>query len=292
MMDIGNAPVSWGIFSAADTRTGPERYLDEVAEAGYRTTELGPYGFLPTDPGVLAEMLETRGLKLVGAVHVHDFTDPDSGPGLDRALADIARLTRPLGSGHIVVMDGGKHYPETLWDGRPVETLSAAGWRAMLRMLEDSRKRLAGEADMVLSLHPHVATAIERGDQIERLLDATDLGLCFDTGHHAVWDEDVPGYMDKVFERIVYMHLKNTDPAIRARVLDGALALKPAFGKGLMCPLPDGVVDIPAVLGFLTERRFAGPVIVEQDLSDDPAARPADLARKNAEFVAEALAGR
>ena len=50
-MLIGNAPCSWGIIYPTGNRLTWQQYLDEVAAAGYRGTELGPFGFLPKDAG-------------------------------------------------------------------------------------------------------------------------------------------------------------------------------------------------------------------------------------------------
>lgn len=62
---IGSAPDSWGVWFPDDPRQVPwRRFLDEVAEAGYEWIELGPYGYLPTDPEVLAEETGRRGLKV------------------------------------------------------------------------------------------------------------------------------------------------------------------------------------------------------------------------------------
>lgn len=48
---IGSAPDSWGVWFPDDSRQTPwQRFLDEVAAAGYTRIELGPYGYLPTDP--------------------------------------------------------------------------------------------------------------------------------------------------------------------------------------------------------------------------------------------------
>ena len=47
---LGSAPDSWGVWFPSDPRQIPwERFLDEIAEAGYEWTELGPFGYLPTD---------------------------------------------------------------------------------------------------------------------------------------------------------------------------------------------------------------------------------------------------
>ena len=53
-MLIGNAPCSWGINYPTGNAFTWQQYLDQVAAAGYRGTELGPFGFLPKDTAVLA----------------------------------------------------------------------------------------------------------------------------------------------------------------------------------------------------------------------------------------------
>jgi inosose dehydratase len=48
---LGSCPDSWGVWFADDPHQTPwHRFLDELAAAGYRWLELGPYGYLPTDP--------------------------------------------------------------------------------------------------------------------------------------------------------------------------------------------------------------------------------------------------
>src|SRR5436190_24022705 len=65
---LGTAPDSWGVWHPNDPLQTPwHRFLDEVVEAGYVRIELGPFGYLPTDPAVLRPELERRGLTLAGA---------------------------------------------------------------------------------------------------------------------------------------------------------------------------------------------------------------------------------
>lgn len=62
---VGSAPDSWGVWFPDDPRQVPwERFLDEVTEAGYDWIELGPYGYLPTDPARLTDEVTRRGLKV------------------------------------------------------------------------------------------------------------------------------------------------------------------------------------------------------------------------------------
>ncbi len=66
-LHLGTAPDSWGVWnpSGDPLQTPWERYLDEVVEAGYRYSELGPFGYLPKDPGIVREAYAKRGLTLI-----------------------------------------------------------------------------------------------------------------------------------------------------------------------------------------------------------------------------------
>ena len=76
VLRIANAPCSWGVIEGIDgSRAGWIRVVDEMSAAGYVGTELGDWGFMPTDPDVLQAELDRRGLALVGSwvsVTLHD----------------------------------------------------------------------------------------------------------------------------------------------------------------------------------------------------------------------------
>jgi inosose dehydratase len=279
-MLIGNAPCSWGITYPYGNPLPWQRYLDEVAAAGYRGTELGPFGYLPKDAGLLRNELARRDLTLIGATHVHSFSDPASGPRLMATLDDLARLLSGLGARHLVIMDESEDYPP----GRE-GVLDAAGWDAAMAMIRDAQSLVQGEHGLRLSFHPHVLTAVEYEAQIDRMLEETAVDLCFDTGHHAFRDQDALAYMARVSDRIAYMHLKNVDGTVRARVSEGTLAAADAYAAGIMCPLPDGVVDIRAAVRLLEDRGFDGPVVVEQDVAANATESPLALARRNLDYL-------
>ena len=61
---------------------GFEKMLDELVDAGYRGTELGDWGYMPTDPVVLNSELARRELALLGAfvpVALKDASRHDAG---------------------------------------------------------------------------------------------------------------------------------------------------------------------------------------------------------------------
>jgi len=279
-MLIGNAPCSWGINYPTGNSFTWQQYLDQVAAAGYRGTELGPFGFLPKDPTLLTSELDKRGLTMIGATHVHTFGDAGSAGILMETLRELAPLLVDLQAKHLVIMDESNWYPA----GKE-GVLDAAGWQALTSMVRDAQTLVEGEYGLKLSFHPHVGTGVELEDQIDRLLADTNIDLCFDTGHHAFWGQDPLAYMQKVWGRIAYMHLKNVNGAVRQLVLDGEVTVAQSYGEGVMCPLPDGVVDIQAVMRFLAARGYDGPVVVEQDVAADATETPLQLAARNLAYM-------
>ena len=279
-MLIGNAPCSWGINYPTGNSFTWQQYLDEVAAAGYRGTELGPFGFLPKDPTLLTSELDKRGLTMIGATHVHTFGDASSADILMETLRELAPLLVDLQAKHLVIMDESNWYPA----GKE-GVLDAAGWQALTSMVRDAQTLVEGEYGLKLSFHPHVGTGVELEDQIDRLLAETNIDLCFDTGHHAFWGQDPLAYMQKVWGRIAYMHLKNVNGAVRQLVLDGEITVAQSYGEGVMCPLPDGVVDIQAVMRFLAAQGYDGPVVVEQDVAADATETPLQLAARNLAYM-------
>ena len=78
---VGSAPDSWGVWFPRDEQQLPwHQFLDELVEAEYEWLELGPYGYLPTDPARLNDEVGTRGLRVsggtvFGALHRADVWD-------------------------------------------------------------------------------------------------------------------------------------------------------------------------------------------------------------------------
>src|SRR5512139_1935717 len=68
-INIANAPCSWGVleFNLEGKVAGYAQVLDEMCETGYAGTELGDWGFMPTDPAQLKRELQQRSLSLLGA---------------------------------------------------------------------------------------------------------------------------------------------------------------------------------------------------------------------------------
>ncbi|HHX64886.1 MAG TPA: xylose isomerase, partial [Chloroflexi bacterium] len=93
---VGNAPCSWGAleFEGLEGETiGYDRILDELTEAGYTGTELGDWGYMPTDPHILRHELSGRNLTMLGAFVPVALADPAA---LDAGIRDAVKVARLL----------------------------------------------------------------------------------------------------------------------------------------------------------------------------------------------------
>jgi sugar phosphate isomerase/epimerase len=77
---FASAPDSWGVldYEGPSWQQSYEKMLEEMAAAGYTGTELGPYGFFPTDAGVLQPRLAAHNLALLGSFVPVVLSDPAS----------------------------------------------------------------------------------------------------------------------------------------------------------------------------------------------------------------------
>ncbi|WP_330175764.1 sugar phosphate isomerase/epimerase [Streptomyces sp. NBC_01498] len=286
---VGSAPDSWGVWFPDDPRQVPwRRFLDEVALAGYEWIELGPYGYLPTDPARLAEETAARGLKVsAGTV----FTGLHHGPAVWDStwahVADIAALTRAMGADHLVVIPSFWRDDKT---GQVLEDreLTAAQWRDLTTQTERLGREVRDRFGLTIVVHPHADTHIDDEDNVSRFLDATDpalVSLCLDTGHYAYCGGDSVRLIETYGERIGYLHLKQVDPEILAEVVAGGIPFGPAVGRGVMCEPPGGVPALEPVLKAARKLDVDLFAIVEQDMYPCPPDKPYPIAERTRRFL-------
>ncbi|MEV6578413.1 sugar phosphate isomerase/epimerase [Streptomyces sp. NPDC051582] len=286
---IGSAPDSWGVWFPDDPLQTPwERFLDEVADSGYEWIELGPYGYLPTDPARLTDETAERGLRVsAGTV----FTGLHHGPAVWddtwEHVSRIAALTQAMGAGHLVVIPSFWRDDKT---GKVLEdrTLSPGQWRELTTQTERLGREVRERYGLRIVVHPHADTHIDTPQNVARFLDATDpdlVSLCLDTGHYAYCGGDSVQAIETFAERIGYLHLKQVDPRILAEVLAEQLPFGPAVARGVMCEPPSGVPALEPVLAAAQRLGVDLFAIVEQDMYPCPPDRPLPIARRTRAYL-------
>jgi inosose dehydratase len=267
---VGIAPDSWGVWNAVDdAQPTPERYLAEVQQAGYHWTELGPFGYLGTDPGKLRDDFAQHDLALsAGTV----FTALHRGPAaVDEAWKDVsavADLVKALGGEHVITIPN-------LWergsDGHVVgdRTFSSQEWDSFLSGHDELGRRLLEQYGLRQQFHSHAESPIGSYREVARLVEGTDehyTNLCLDTGHLAYYWGDSVRLIREFPTRIGYVHLKQVQPDVLADVLRNDISFVDAVRQGVMVEPPLGVPEYNSVL---TEAAAANPgifAIIDQDM--------------------------
>lgn len=298
---IGNAPCSWGVleFDLEGKAAGYAQVLDEMAELGYAGTELGDWGFMPTDPDVLAGELTRRRLTMLGAFVPVALKDPAAHePGIVTALR-VARLLRAVADrtgGYLPFLvladDNGKDPVRTRHAGRvtPEMGLTDAEWAVFAAGAEKVARAVYNETGLRTVFHHHCAGYVETPDEIARLLSLTDptlVGLVFDTGHYAFGAGDCAAVADglqRFAERIWYIHFKDCHPAVAARSRAEGWDYFESVRHGVFCELGQGCVDFPAVAAWLETRPDLTWGIVEQDVLPGMGT-PKESARRNRKYL-------
>lgn len=292
-MKVGNAPCSWGVIeNVAGERGGYAQVLDEMAATGYVGTELGDWGFMPTDPDRLRAELARRNLKLIASwvtVKLHDRAAHDT------SEADVLRTARQLalvgGPDNLVVL-GNDPYTDPVRTQNAGRITPAMGMReTQWKIFAEGANRIAWavrrETGLRTVFHHHIGTWIETPEETERLMEMTDpevLGLCFDTGHYRYGGGDPLDGLRRHAHRIWHVHFKDHDPAVAARARREGWDAITAVGQGLFCELGKGDIDFPAILNELRHMNYNGWIVVEQDVLPGMGS-PKESARRNREYL-------
>lgn len=290
MIQIGNAPCSWGVEFADDPRNPQWRQvLKENADAGFKGIELGPVGYMPEDPSVLAEALDENGQTLIGGVVFRPFHDPDA---WDDVMDGAVRTCKALvahGAEHLVLIDSiSERRAPTAGRADEAEQMEKAEWQAYRDRIATVAKMGAEEYGLTVGIHAHAAGFMDFEPELDRLLSEVDekiLKICFDTGHHSYAGFDPVAFMERNIGRISYMHFKDIDPAVKADVIAKRTGFYDACGQGIFCNLGDGDVDFPKVRQVLLDNGFEGWCTVEQDCDPEGDTSPSDDAKLNGDYL-------
>lgn len=257
---VATAPISWGICEVPGwgAQLPPDRVLAEMASLGFPATEFGSDGYLPADPEALRNLLGHHQLDVLGgwvSLVAHQPDEADE----TLALADAtAKRFAEAGASFFVtalVTDA---------DWSPRQPLSDAQWQHVSRMLGELGRVIEGYG-LTQVLHSHVDTIIETDDEVQRIVDTTDVLFCLDTAHLAVGGYDPVDFVTNHADRVGLVHLKDVDLATAAKLNADDLTLLQATHAGMWRPLGRGDIAIDEVIVTLESSGYAGWYVLEQD---------------------------
>lgn len=302
---VGNAPCSWGSleFEGLEGKAiGYAQMLDELAATGYGGTELGDWGYMPTDPAALHAELTRRGVALAGAFVPVALKNPAAhGPGETKVLqvANLLAAVQQRAQGEtppflVLADDNGTEPIRTRHAGRvtPAMNLTDTEWGVYAAGANRIAAAVKRDAGLPTVFHHHCAGYVETPDEIATLLARTDpalLGLVFDTGHGTFGSGDYTGAsalraLERFADRIWYLHFKDCEPRVAAQSRAEGWDYFAAVRQGVFCELGQGCVDFRSIVEWLRRREYRGWVLVEQDVLPGLGS-PKESARRNRDYL-------
>ncbi|GIH61371.1 sugar phosphate isomerase/epimerase family protein [Microbispora siamensis] len=306
---VASAPVNFGVYRPDGAPLGPQELLATMREAGYDGTDSGPIGYLGT-ARTLPGRLAAHGLGLAGGWVDLRYDDPDGFradlAALDAAL-DVFTAARDAALGAasggseaggdarvagaadsrfaprptLACPDRPERFARPGMPADPRLSLPDGDWPAYAGRIGEAAARCR-DRGLEPVFHHHLGTDVETPEEVERLLDLTDVSLCLDTGHLWLAGGNPVAAIRDWSSRIRQVHVKDASRDVLARIRASGGDLWDLVAAGGFPPLGQGDLDLPAVLAELRRSGYEGWIVIEQDV---PAFRASD-----AEALARAVA--
>ena len=270
---FASAPVSWGV----EDYPGPaweqpyEQILSEMVLGGYTGTELGPYGYFPTDPELLRRVLAGKGLTMLSSFVPVSLTEPGSVKEVIEHIRKVGKLLAALEAPYLVLAGNESPARQNLAGRVPADgsqSLNPEQWRQVGKLITQA-EQVAQDFGLELVFHPHVGTYVETPRETEQLFDAiaaTKVGLCLDTGHCYYGGGDPVAEAEKYRERLRYIHIKDINDSVLKKCRSQHLSFGPAVEAGVFTQIGQGCIDFPAFFRMLVKLGYSGWLVVEQDV--------------------------
>ncbi len=245
--------ITWG-------RNGLEQAVKDLQSLGFHGFEA--FAFVVDDYGFdrmaeFKDLLAAHDLNLValyGGGNLHDASLHDE---LVERNVRLARFLAANGANRLVLGPGRRPAGGPSRDQllNQVQCANEIGRRSL-------------EYGVLVCVHPHINTAIEKLDEIDLVMDRVDpryVAMAADTAHLRKGNPEAPTAEIDVFrryaDRIKYVHLKDWDPRVAPVATgDGGTAIIRDFVE-----LGRGIVDLKGSIGILRESGYDGWLTIELD---------------------------
>jgi inosose dehydratase len=286
---IGIAPIAWTEDDMPEMGAGNSflQTISEIALSGYVGTEIGCQ--YPRNPTILNKEFARRGLKAITAWYSSYLNTKPLEDNV-RGFVDHMNFLKAIGAKLVVVSDQS-HSIQHCFNIPFTEKYVISDEKEWQQLADglNTLGKIAVENDMMLIYHHHMTTTVQTTAEIDKLMAMTDpnfVNLLYDTGHLTFSGEDPVAVLQKHFNRIKHVHLKNVRGEVLKKVRSEHKSFLRSIPDGVFTIPGDeaGIVDFPTVFKILDEKGYEGWLVVEAE-QDPDIANPLDYAFKGREYV-------
>lgn len=291
---LGIQPTGWtnDDFPEIGNETPYQTILDQTKSTGFAGGSTGHN--YPSHLPSLKHALTTRGLGVTSTWVGTQFTAPGQYDATLQTVRDQVTFLKAVNATDIVVAElaaaVNQVRTKSVLTDRPIFNEPQ---KFLLYQGLNEAGRLAAEAGMRLSYHPHVGTGVQQMDETADLLNHTHpkyVWLCIDTGHTQFAGDDPRKVAAAHAKRIGHVHLKS----VRQGVVDAATKGKYSFFQAILDGVftvpgdPSGSIDFDPIFASLHEAGFQGWIVIEAE-QDPKKAEPLWCAKTARAFLRSKL---
>ncbi len=288
-LTIGVCPDQWGVwFPQDEAQIDWDVALDEMQTAGFSVMETGPFGYFPTDPAHLKDVMDEHGFRVVAGTGWGILHKQEAWAETERFFRSIAQTHAEVGAEYIV------HLPPMFRDEKSGDyiddkVLTPEAWRLYIDNANRLGRIMRQDYGLTMVLHPHGDSHIETPEDIDRIFEATDpedVGFCLDTGHIIYGGGDPMELCRKYPERISYVHIKAMDQGLVTQAHDEDWPFVRAVKAGCSVAPPAGLPDMKDLIEALADLDKELYVVCEQDMYGCAKDEPLPIAIHTREYLA------
>jgi len=249
--------------------------INDISELGFpgiqlRSNILKDFG---DRPGALRDLLAQHKLEMVafssGGVGIAPGTEADE---IAKHVHN-AQFVKAVGGRYLQVTDSAR--PK---DRKP----EAADFKQLGHVLSEIGKR-SNDLGIPVGYHNHMGSLGEAPDEVDRIMDATDLAyikLELDIAHYQQGGGDPVKAIRKYRDRLLFLHIKDVE----------SLTTSDSRGRAYrFVELGKGRVDLKSVFAALKDVNFGGWAIIELDGVPDKSMTPKQCAQVSKKYLEEKL---
>jgi inosose dehydratase len=280
MISFGISAINWvneDILTLGDHFTAEQVLLD-MSSLGFKGTEFCRK--FPHNPSELQGLLSNYGMVLSSQWNSVNFSDvTKKSQSLERFQQRVDFLAE-MGCKHVVTCESGNTFENLTSNKVTVEELTEEQWSSLVDGLHQAGQ-YCKDKGMKLVYHYHGETVIEKPTQIDRLMASTDkelVYLLYDTGHAYYGGYDPLELLQRHYDRVAYIHLKDIRQEQLNDLNQSGLRFRTGVQNGVFTVPGDGCISFGPIAEQLLQRGYEGWIIIEAE-QDPEVANPVAYAK-------------